>query len=228
MQAENCEKLLDGVTSKDLYLSAAYPRFKSCLESNMNRHFIGLVATVLAFGWSTSVMAADPVVAVIKTTKGDIKVELDAEKAPITVENFVKYVKDGHYEGVIFHRVIDGFMIQTGGFTPDMKEKKTRDSIKNESSNGLPNVKYTLAMARTPAPNSASAQFFINTADNDFLDRKNAQDRVGYAVFGKVIDGQKVVDEIGKAKTGRKAGMDDVPVEPILIEKVIIEEKAKK
>jgi peptidyl-prolyl cis-trans isomerase B (cyclophilin B) len=194
----------------------------------MSRKIVCLFAVAVAMAWNTCAMAVDPVIAVIKTSKGDIKVELNAEKAPITVENFVKYAQDGHYEGVIFHRVIDGFMIQTGGFTPDMKEKKTRDPIKNESSNGLENLKYTLAMARTPAPNSASSQFFINTVDNDFLDRRNAQDRVGYAVFGKVVDGFKVVDEIGKARTGRKAGMDDVPLEPITIEKVIIEEQKAK
>ena len=194
----------------------------------MSRKIVCLFAVAVAMAWNTFVMAVDPVVAIIKTSKGDIKVELDAEKAPITVENFVKYAQDGHYDGVIFHRVIKDFMIQTGGFTPDMKEKKTRDPIKNESSNGLQNLKYTLAMARTPAPNSASSQFFINTFDNDFLDRRNAPDRVGYAVFGKVVDGFKVVDQIGKVSTGRKSGMDDVPLEPIMIEKVIIEEQKAK
>ncbi len=187
-----------------------------------NQWFIGCL---VAMGWMVgSVRAADPVIVILDTSRGEIRLELDAEKAPTTVANFVKYVQDGHYDGVIFHRVIEGFMIQAGGYTEELSEKKTREPIKNESDNGLENKKYTIAMARTSEPHSASAQFFINTADNDFLDRKNARDRYGYAVFGKVVEGKKVVDEIEKVRTTRKKGMDDVPVDTIIIKKASIEE----
>lgn len=163
--------------------------------------------------------------ATIHTNKGAITLELDKEKAPVTVDNFVQYAKDGFYEGTIFHRVIDGFMIQGGGLDADMKEKATRPEIKNEAGNGLKNDKYTIAMARRAAPDSASAQFFINVADNDFLNHKSDSPRgFGYAVFGKVVAGQEVVDEIGKVKTHAVAPHDDVPVEPIVITKVDVEE----
>jgi peptidyl-prolyl cis-trans isomerase B (cyclophilin B) len=156
--------------------------------------------------------------AVILTTNlGKIKIELDAEKAPITVENFLQYVKDGHYAGTIFHRVIPGFMIQGGGFEVGMKQKETRDTIQNEAKNGLKNTKYTLAMARTSAPHSASAQFFINTTNNDFLDFPG-QDGWGYCVFGAVTEGTDVVDAISKTKTTRTGMFADVPVESIIIE----------
>lgn len=162
---------------------------------------------------------------VIKTSKGDIKLELFADKSPITVENFLTYVKDGHYDGTIFHRVIDGFMIQGGGMDINMKEKETRAPIKNEAANGVSNKKYTVAMARTTAPNSATAQFFINLVDNGFLD-KNAQS-AGYAVFGQVVEGANIVDTIGKVKTGSRAGHQDVPSDPIVIESIKIVEAAQ-
>lgn len=155
----------------------------------------------------------------LSTSKGDIVLELNAEKAPITVANFVQYVNDGHYDGTIFHRVIDGFMIQGGGFAPGMKEKKDgRASIQNEADNGLKNDIYTIAMARTPDPHSASAQFFINAADNDFLNfRSKTAQGWGYAVFGAVIEGQDVVDAIEKVKTGSNGFHQDVPKEDVLI-----------
>lgn len=163
---------------------------------------------------------------VLKTSEGDIKIELFEKEAPISSQNFMAYAKAGFYDGTVFHRVIDGFMIQGGGFTADMKQKKTNSPIKNESSNGLKNSKYTLAMARTSIPDSATSQFFINTTDNGFLDKSQAQDGVGYAVFGHVVEGQSVVDKIGKTKTGTSAGMRDVPVKAITIESVeIVESK---
>jgi cyclophilin family peptidyl-prolyl cis-trans isomerase len=160
------------------------------------------------------VIAQDgPVKVRLKTTMGDIVLELDSQKAPVTVDNFVQYVRDGHYDGTIFHRVIRGFMVQGGGMTEDMKQKPTRQPIKNESDNGLLNKKYTVAMARTSAPDSATAQFFINSVDNGFLDRARAQDRVGYCVFGRVIEGERVVDQIEATPTGAQ----DVPRQPIVI-----------
>ena len=159
----------------------------------------------------------------LTTNKGVITLELDHEKAPITAANFEQYVKDGFYDGVIFHRVIKGFMIQGGGMTPDMGEKATRDSIQNEAQNGLKNDKYTIAMARTQAPHSASAQFFINTKDNDFLNHTSPSlHGWGYAVFGKVVEGQDVVDQIENVATKRHGYHDDVPVEPVIIEKAEI------
>jgi peptidyl-prolyl cis-trans isomerase B (cyclophilin B) len=156
----------------------------------------------------------------LSTNFGPIVLELDAAKAPDTVANFVQYVKDGHYDGTIFHRVIDGFMIQGGGFTPDMEQKPTRKPIQNEADNGLKNAAYTLAMARTPAPHSASSQFFINVADNGFLDyREPTAQGYGYCVFGKVVEGQDTVDRIRKVPTGNRAGHQDVPREDVLIEK---------
>lgn len=156
----------------------------------------------------------------IKTNHGDIEVELFEEQAPISSKNFLEYASAGFYDGTIFHRIIDGFMIQGGGFTADMQKKSTNDAIQNESGNGMKNDKYTLAMARTSVPDSATSQFFINTADNDFLNRETCQDGVGYAVFGKVVSGTEVVDKIGKVSTGRQANMSDVPVEPVVIESV--------
>ena len=153
------------------------------------------------------------------TNKGNITVELDAEKAPKTVANFLDYVNKGHFSNTIFHRVIKDFMIQGGGFEPGMKQKATETTVENEAKNGLKNVKYSLAMARTSAPHSASAQFFINTKDNSFLDYPG-QDGWGYAVFGKVTSGTEIVDEINNVKTSRSGMHSDVPAEPVIIEKI--------
>lgn len=150
------------------------------------------------------------------TSQGDILIELDHDKAPVTCENFEQYVRDGHYDGTIFHRVIDGFMIQGGGMTADFSQKRTRAPIKNEAANGLKNLTGTLAMARTADPHSASAQFFINVSDNDFLDHPG-QDGWGYAVFGQVTEGMDVVNAIKAVKTGNKHGHQDVPVEDVVI-----------
>ena len=155
----------------------------------------------------------------LKTNLGSISLELDAEKAPLTTANFLEYVNSGHYNGTIFHRVIDGFMIQGGGFEPGMNQKPTRAPIKNEADNGLKNEAYTIAMARTPDPHSASAQFFINVANNDFLNFSAPTPQGwGYCVFGKVVEGQDVVDKIRKVRTGSQAGHQDVPVEDVVIE----------
>ncbi|EHJ46046.1 Peptidylprolyl isomerase [Solidesulfovibrio carbinoliphilus subsp. oakridgensis] len=156
----------------------------------------------------------------LTTSKGDIVIELDKEKAPVTVENFLKYVKAGHYDGTVFHRVINGFMIQGGGMDKAMKERSTEAPIQNEADNGLKNKAYTLAMARTGDPHSATAQFFINVADNGFLDHtgKNPQGW-GYAVFGKVTSGQDVVDAIKAVPTMTKGFHENVPVVPVVIEK---------
>ena len=166
-----------------------------------------------------AVDAKNPIV-VMKTSAGTIKIELFEDKAPISVKNFLAYVDDKHYDGTIFHRVIPTFMIQGGGMEKGLKEKKTKPPIKNESTNNLENKRGTLAMARTGVPDSATSQFFINVKDNDFLDKANARDKVGYAVFGKVIEGMDVVDKIKLVKTASKGGQDDVPVEDVVIESV--------
>lgn len=155
----------------------------------------------------------------LNTNFGAIVIELDADKAPVTVANFLQYVKNGFYNGTIFHRVIDGFMIQGGGMESGLKQKETLDPIKNEADNGLTNKAYTVAMARTPNPHSASSQFFINVADNDFLNfsAPTAQG-FGYCVFGRVVEGQEVVDAIRKVKTGSHGPYDDVPVDDVVIE----------
>ncbi|HEY7558866.1 MAG TPA: peptidylprolyl isomerase [Candidatus Binatia bacterium] len=154
----------------------------------------------------------------MSTSKGNIRIELDAEKAPLTTQNFVDYVNDGHYDGLIFHRVIPGFMIQGGGMDAQMGEKKTRAPIKNEAANGLKNRIGSIAMARTNAVDSATAQFFINVKDNEFLNHRSpAPAEFGYAVFGQVIEGMDVVHTIEKVKTGSKGHHDDVPVEPVMI-----------
>ncbi len=159
----------------------------------------------------------------LHTTAGVIRLDLDEEKAPLTVANFVDYVNAGHYDGTVFHRVIKGFMIQGGGFEPGMKQKPTKGEIQNEANNGLKNDKYTIAMARTSAPHSASAQFFINATNNDFLNFKSESAQGwGYAVFGKVVAGTEVVDQIEKVKTGRKGFHDDVPLEDVLITKAVV------
>lgn len=154
----------------------------------------------------------------METSAGNLRIELDDEKAPASVANFLAYVKAGHYDGTVFHRVIKGFMVQGGGFEPGMKQKATQAPIQNEANNGLKNKKYTLAMARTNDPHSATAQFFINATDNAFLDfrAENAQGW-GYAVFGRVVEGMDVVDKIEGVRTGRKGFHDDVPLEDVLI-----------
>ena len=159
----------------------------------------------------------------LKTTMGDIVIELDHEKAPKSCENFEQYVRDGHYDGTIFHRVINNFMIQGGGFMPDMMQKATREPIENEAKNGLKNVTGSIAMARTMSPHSATAQFFINVKDNGFLDYPG-QDGWGYCVFGKVTEGMDVINKIKEVDTTNRAGHSDVPVEPIVIVKAEITE----
>jgi len=154
----------------------------------------------------------------LTTNHGKITIELDADKAPKTVENFLHYVTSGHYDGTIFHRVINGFMIQGGGFEPGMKQKACGEPIENEAANGLANEEYTIAMARTSDPHSATAQFFINVKDNDFLNYEGP-DNWGYCVFGKVTEGTDVVDTIRKVRTGTKGFHGDVPVEDVIIEK---------
>jgi peptidyl-prolyl cis-trans isomerase B (cyclophilin B) len=157
----------------------------------------------------------------IQTSEGTIKADLDEEKAPITVENFMRYVDDGHYDGTIFHRVIPSFMIQGGGFSADMKQKPVKAPIRNEAGNGLTNDRGTLAMARTSVVDSATSQFFINTADNAFLNhRGETPDAFGYTVFGKVVEGLDVVDRIEKLPTGRAGHHDDVPVKPVVIQSI--------
>jgi peptidyl-prolyl cis-trans isomerase A (cyclophilin A) len=169
---------------------------------------------------ATPKAAANPVV-VMTTSKGVIKIELDPAKAPLSVENFLKYVDAKFYDGTIFHRVIPNFMIQGGGFTKDMEKKETREPIQNEAKNGLKNLRGTIAMARTSNPHSATAQFYINHVDNAALDQATQPPGAwGYAVFGKVIEGMDVVDAIANVKTGFAAGMDDVPTEPVVIESV--------
>ena len=160
----------------------------------------------------------------LKTSMGDIVIELDHDKAPKTCENFEQYVRDGHYDGTIFHRVIGNFIIQGGGFLPDMMQKATREPIENEAKNGLSNVTGSIAMARTAAPHSASAQFFINVKDNNFLDYPG-QDGWGYCVFGKVTSGMDVINKIRTVDTTNKAGHSDVPVEPVVIESATISEQ---
>ncbi len=173
------------------------------------------------------VPAADNPVVVVETSLGTIEIELFADKAPGTVKNFLGYVEDKYYDGLVFHRVIEDFMVQGGGFEPGMKQKKTKAPIANESDNGLSNAQGTLAMARlgrdvggVKAADSATSQFFINTVDNSKLDRAKAGDKVGYCVFGKVVKGMEVVEKIRKVKTGEKGGFDDVPVDDVVIKSV--------
>lgn len=194
--------------------------------------FKGFVLTLVfglcALGFSLPVTALaagpDPVVR-LETNYGDILLRLDSGKAPMTVDNFLQYVKAGHYDGTIFHRVIKDFMIQGGGMTPELKEKPTRAPIKNEAANGLQNKKYTVAMARTSEPHSATSQFFINTRDNAFLNYRGATpEGWGYAVFGKVIKGQNVVDKIAAVPTASRGYHDDVPREPVIIKRAVLVE----
>jgi len=173
---------------------------------------LGLVGLASAAG------KGNPMV-VLSTSLGDIKIELYQDKAPVTVQNFLEYVKSGYYDGTIFHRVIPGFMVQGGGMTDDMRDKREgqRAAIKNESSNGLKNDTGTLAMARTSAPDSATSQFFINVKDNTSLNKENAADKVGYAVFGKVVEGMDVVKKIEQVKTATKGPHQNVPVDAVVI-----------
>jgi peptidyl-prolyl cis-trans isomerase A (cyclophilin A) len=181
----------------------------------------------LAIGSSIALLAfaAQAQTVRLSTSQGDIRIALDAEHAPKSVANFIQYVKAGHYNGLIFHRVISEFMIQGGGFTPKMDQRPTKPPIPLESRNGLLNVRGSIAMARTGDPNSATAQFFINTVDNAFLDAANSADGNGYAVFGRVLEGMDVVDKIRAMPTGNKNGQQNVPLTPILITKAIVEPK---
>ena len=159
----------------------------------------------------------------LEPTAGTIRVELDDEKAPDTVKNFINNVENGHYDNTVFHRVIKGFMVQGGGFEPGMSQKPTGPAIQNEAGNGLRNDRYTIAMARTPAPHSATAQFFINAADNDFLNFKSETPQGwGYAVFGRVVKGQEVVDAIERVRTGTRAGHYDVPIDDVTITRATV------
>ena len=182
---------------------------------------VPLLALVLNLGLALSASAQQKVK--LATSAGDIVIELNQEKAPKSVDNFIQYVKAGHYDGTIFHRVIENFMIQGGGMKPDMSEKATRAPIPLESRNGLANLRGTLAMARTMDPNSATAQFFINLKDNAFLDQANSRDGNGYAVFGKVVAGMDVVDKIKAVPTGDKGGHQNVPLVPVILKKATLE-----
>lgn len=184
-----------------------------------NRFRLSLIAAALVSGSGLSFAApkSEPVVE-IETSLGSFEVRLDAQRAPITVANFLAYVKEGFYDGTIFHRVIDGFMVQGGGFTSELKQKRaTHPAIVNEARGGLPNVRGSIAMARTSDPHSATCQWFVNTVDNDFLDAKNSRDGWGYTVFGRVIRGMDVIDKISSAATGSRMGMRDVPLETVTI-----------
>ena len=197
----------------------------------MKRYLVGLAAATallaLMLGSACAQNKKGNPVVVLETSKGNIEVELNEAKAPVSTKNFLDYVDSHFFDGLIFHRVIDNFMIQGGGFTTDMSQKTGKAPIENEAGNGLTNDKYTLAMARTSVVNSATSQFFINTKDNTFLNHKdNTPQGFGYAVFGKVVKGMDVVDAIGKAKTGTKNGFNDVPLETISIVKAYRKEAA--
>jgi peptidyl-prolyl cis-trans isomerase A (cyclophilin A) len=177
-----------------------------------------LLASTLSTAWAQNTQRVR-----LDTDMGSITLELDAAKAPITVNNFVQYVRDGHYDGTVFHRVIPDFMIQGGGFTAAMAQKPTREPIAIESRNGLRNARGTVAMARTMVPNSATSQFFINLKDNDFLDQANSRDGHGYTVFGRVVTGLDVVDRIRQVPTGNRGGHQNVPLQPVTILKATLE-----
>jgi cyclophilin family peptidyl-prolyl cis-trans isomerase len=185
------------------------------------KHIFKLYFIFLLSFTSLNIYAEENIKFVIDTSKGNIVIETYPKKAPITVKNFESYVNKGFYNNTIFHRVIDGFMIQGGGFTKDMAQKQTDAPIQNEASNGLKNEKYSIAMARTQDPDSASSQFFINVNNNNFLDYPG-QDGAGYCVFGKVIEGQDVVDKIAKVTTGSSGMHQDVPNEPVIIEEASV------
>lgn len=196
---------------------------KSRGHSTLGAGLLALAALVAG----PSATAADNPTAVIHTNRGEIHLELFAEQAPVTVENFMSYARNGFYDGTIFHRVISHFMIQGGGFTPDMEKKPTGEPIANEATNGLSNKRGTIAMARTSHPHSATAQFFINVQDNMNLDHTGQANPStwGYAVFGRVTDGMDVVDDIRFVQTAKAGTYSDVPVEPVLIERVVIGEE---
>lgn len=184
---------------------------------------LALAAPGLAQSAPASPAQAGKTLVKLETTKGDIVIELFKDKAPLSVGSFLANVKRGHYDGTVFHRVINGFMIQGGGFDASMREKPTGPAIKNEADNGLKNSLYTVAMARTSNPHSASAQFFINVRDNRFLDhRGKTEEGWGYAVFGQVVDGKRVVDEIKGVRTGKVGMFDDVPLQPVIVKKATI------
>lgn len=185
------------------------------------KHIFKLYFIFLLSFTSLNIYAEENIKFVIDTSKGNIVIETYPKKAPITVKNFESYVNKGFYNNTIFHRVIDGFMIQGGGFTKDMAQKQTDAPIQNEASNGLKNEKYSIAMARTSIPDSATSQFFINVNNNNFLDYPG-QDGAGYCVFGKVIEGQDVVDKIAKVTTGSSGMHQDVPNEPVIIEEASV------
>ena len=185
-------------------------------SARFSRRAALVLASALALAFAGAAHAEAGPRVKLDTSAGEILVELDPAKAPKTVENFLQYVKDKHYDGTVFHRVIDGFMIQGGGFTPEMQQKPTRAPIALEASNGLKNDRYTIAMARTGNPNSATSQFFINVKNNDSLNAPNP-DGYGYTVFGRVVGGTDVVDKIRAVQTGNKGGMQNVPLEPIII-----------
>jgi len=186
-----------------------------------NRLRLGLILAA-SLAVSTASYAAEDVKVCVATTLGSFDVRLDAVKAPVTVKNFLAYVKKGHYDGTIFHRVIDGFMIQGGGFTPDMTQKPCAAPIINEARSSESNRRGTIAMARTNDPHSATSQFFINTVNNDFLDAKNSRDGWGYAVFGRVVRGMDVVDKISVVRTGKVGYFSDVPVKAVVIKSIKI------
>jgi peptidyl-prolyl cis-trans isomerase A (cyclophilin A) len=185
----------------------------------------GLIALAFAALASLAALPAQAQIIKLNTNHGDIRIELDAAKAPKSVANFVQYVKAGHYNGTIFHRVIENFMIQGGGFTAKLEQKPTKPPIPLESGNGLLNLRGSVAMARTGDPNSATAQFFINTVDNAFLDQANARDGNGYAVFGHVIEGMDVVDKIRALPVSNQGMHQNIPVTPVIINKAIVESK---
>jgi peptidyl-prolyl cis-trans isomerase A (cyclophilin A) len=187
------------------------------IQALSRRKLLQCIAAISLSGATVLAHAADAPRVLLKTSMGDITLELDADKAPVTVANFLQYVKKGQYNGTIFHRVIKGFMIQGGGFDKDMREKPTDAPIKNEAKNGLKNDAYTIAMARTSNPHSAAAQFFINVNNNQPLDYPS-RDGWGYAVFGKVVQGADVVDKIKQVRTGSSGMYDDVPVTPVVIQ----------
>ncbi|NIC40061.1 peptidylprolyl isomerase [Aquabacterium sp. A08] len=186
------------------------------------RHLLPTLAAILLVAHASAHAQTAPRVK-LDTSLGPVVLELAAEQAPRTVANFIAYVQTGHYDGTVFHRVIPNFMVQGGGFTPDLVQKPTQAPIPLESKNGLRNLRGTVAMARTMAPNSATAQFFINVKDNEFLDAANARDGHGYAVFGKVVAGMDVVDKIRAVPTGSRGGHQDVPTTPVTILKATLE-----
>ncbi len=194
------------------------------MHTPSSTHLIGRL--LLAGSFAFLALGAQAQTIKLSTSEGDIRIELNAEKAPKSVANFVQYVKAGHYNGLIFHRVIENFMIQGGGFTPDLKQRPTKPPIPLEANNGLMNVRGSVAMARTNDPNSATAQFFVNTVDNAFLDAANSPGgQGGYAVFGQVIEGMDVVDKIRLVPVGNKGPHQNIPLTPVIINKAIVESK---